>query len=73
MSKYIGFETLQMKCTRYEICGQVAFKNARTIVFQNWAGMQQFSVGYIKSKFSEGAAAPTQLFHAWKVCGGGGT
>src|ERR1700737_1586236 len=30
---YIGFETLKMKCTQYGICGQVAFKNASTIVF----------------------------------------
>src|ERR1700737_2020045 len=30
---YIGFETLKMKCTQYGICGQVAFKNATTIVF----------------------------------------
>ena len=35
---YIGFETLKMKCTQYEICGQVAFKNASTLVFSNSGG-----------------------------------
>jgi hypothetical protein len=28
---YIGFETLKVKCTQYEICSQAAFKNATTI------------------------------------------
>ena len=30
---YIGFWTLVVKCTHYGFCGQVAFKNARTMVF----------------------------------------
>jgi hypothetical protein len=30
---YIGFWTLEMKCTQYGICGEVAFKNARAKVF----------------------------------------
>ena len=30
---YIGFWTLEMKCTQYGICGKVAFKNARAMVF----------------------------------------
>jgi hypothetical protein len=29
---YIGFWTLEMKCTQYGICGEVAFKNARAMV-----------------------------------------
>src|ERR1700738_2815734 len=35
---YIGFETFKMKCTQYGICGQVAFKNASTIVFLKSGG-----------------------------------
>src|ERR1700738_3562495 len=35
---YIGFETLKMKCTQYGICGQVAFKNASTLVFSKSGG-----------------------------------
>jgi hypothetical protein len=30
---YIGFETLKAKCTRYGICSQATFKNARTMFF----------------------------------------
>ena len=30
---YIGFWTGEMKCTQYGICGEVAFKNARAMVF----------------------------------------
>ena len=30
---YSGFWTLKMKCTRYGLYGQVAFKNARVILF----------------------------------------
>ena len=30
---YIGFETLKVKCTRYGICSQTAFKNARAMFF----------------------------------------
>jgi hypothetical protein len=46
MSIYIGCGTLKMKCTQYETCGQVIFKNAKTMVFQNRAGGQQFSIVY---------------------------
>ena len=35
---YIEFETLKMMCTQYGICGQVAFKNASTIVFSKSGG-----------------------------------
>ena len=35
---YVGFETLKMKCTQYGICGLVAFKNARTIIFSKSDG-----------------------------------
>ena len=37
---YIGFETLEVKCTQYGICSQVAFKMG--------GGGQQFSVGLKK-------------------------
>jgi hypothetical protein len=30
---YIGFWTLEMKCTQYGICGEVVFKNVRAKVF----------------------------------------
>jgi hypothetical protein len=30
---YIGLWTLEVKCTQYEICGEVAFKNARAMIF----------------------------------------
>ena len=30
---YIGFWTLKMKCTQYAICGEVAFKNVRAMIF----------------------------------------
>jgi hypothetical protein len=33
MPVYIGFWTLEMKYMEYGICGEVAFKNARTTVF----------------------------------------
>ena len=35
---HIGFGTLKMKCTQYGICGQVAFKNARAMVFSKSGG-----------------------------------
>ena len=41
---YIGFWTLEMKCTQYGICGEVAFKNARAMVFlEVGRGEQKFS------------------------------
>jgi hypothetical protein len=46
MSIYIGCGTLKMKCTQYETCGQVFFRNAKTMVFQNRAGGQQFLIVY---------------------------
>ena len=30
---YIGFWIMEVKCTEYEVCEEVAFKNARAIVF----------------------------------------
>ena len=42
---YIGFWTLKVKCTQYGICGELAFKNARAIVFRVGWGGQKFSVG----------------------------
>jgi hypothetical protein len=35
---YIGFETLKVKCTRYGICSQAAFKNARAMFFSKLGG-----------------------------------
>ena len=35
---YIGFETLKVKCTRYGICSQTAFKNARAMFFSKLGG-----------------------------------
>jgi hypothetical protein len=33
VNKYIGFWTLKMKCTQYELYGQMTFKNAKAIYF----------------------------------------
>ena len=57
MNIYIGLWTLRVKCIQYGICGQVAFKNARAMIFFEIgrAGRQQFSVGSRKFWFSEGA------------------
>jgi hypothetical protein len=38
MSIYTGFGTLKIKCTQYEICEQVASKNARTMIFSKLGG-----------------------------------
>jgi hypothetical protein len=35
---YIGFRTLDVKCTQYGVCGEVAFKNARAMVFSKSGG-----------------------------------
>ena len=35
---YIGFGTLKVRCTQYVICGQVAFKNTRVMVFSKSGG-----------------------------------
>jgi hypothetical protein len=55
---YIEFWTLEMKCTQYGICGEVAFKNVRTMIFleDGW-GVQKFSGGSKKSWFLCGAAS----------------
>jgi hypothetical protein len=44
---YIGFGILKMKCTQYGICGLVAFKNARAMVFSK-AGGQAVVSGQIQ-------------------------
>jgi hypothetical protein len=47
--KYIGFETLKVKCTQYGICSQAAFKNARAMFFVfGWDG-QLFSGRFEKN------------------------
>ena len=56
---YIGFWTLEMKCTQYGNCGEVAFKNARAMIFLKvgWGG-QKFSDGSKKSRFLLGQLPP---------------
>src|ERR1700737_3644089 len=49
---YIGFETLKMKCTQYGICGQVAFKNASTLVFSKSGGRRKNVGGCPLTKYS---------------------
>jgi hypothetical protein len=50
---YIGFGTLEVKCTQYGICGTIAFKNAKAMVFLNsdgWAiifGQVQIFLNYL--------------------------
>ena len=58
-----GFWTLEMKCTQYGICEEVAFKNARAMAFLQvgWGG-QRFSGRSKKSQFLCGAIAPDQIF-----------
>ena len=36
---YWIFWTLKVKCTQYGICGEVAFKNARAMVFSKSGGV----------------------------------
>jgi hypothetical protein len=51
----IGFWILKTECTQYEICGEVAFKNARTMVFwEVGRGMHNFSGGSRKPGFFVG-------------------
>ena len=64
---YIGFETLKMKCTQYGICGQVAFKNASTIVFSKSGGRATI---FGRVQKNERAAAPDRIFPSRKVRGG---
>jgi hypothetical protein len=46
---HIGFETLKVKCTRYGICSQATFKNARAMFFFVFGrGRQLFSGGFEK-------------------------
>src|ERR1700738_2481662 len=55
---YIGFETLKMKRTQYGICGQVAFKNASTLVFSKLGGRATV-FGRVQKKC--GGAAPDKI------------
>jgi hypothetical protein len=48
---YIGFETLKVKCTQYEICSQAAFKNPRAMFFSFSGGAgNYFRAGFKKSQ-----------------------
>ena len=59
---YIGIWTLEMKCTQYGICGEVAFKNARAIFFLKVGrGGLKFSSGSRKSRFLCGTVAPARI------------
>ena len=51
VNMYIGFWTLEMKCTQYGDFEEVAFKNARAMIFLvvGWGGSR-------KSMFLRGAA-----------------
>ena len=52
---HIGFWTLEMKCTQYGICGEVAFKNARAMVFWKSGGAgTSFQSGLENSGFFVG-------------------
>ena len=60
---YMGFWTLEMKCTQYGVCGEVAFKNARAMVFwEVGRGGQWFSGWSTKSRLLCGTDAPDKLF-----------
>ena len=50
MHTYIGFETVNVKCTQYGICSQAAFKNARAMffLFVFGRGGHMFSGGFEK-------------------------
>ena len=56
---YIRFETLKMKCTQYGICGQVAFKNASTLVFLK-SGGRAAVFGRVQEKC--GGLPPDRIF-----------
>ena len=51
---YIEFWTLKMKCTRYGLYGQVAFKNARAIFFLSKLGQS----GQGTKRHAQGGAQP---------------
>jgi hypothetical protein len=64
---YIGFETLRMKCTRYGICSQAAFKNARAKFFCFRAG-RAYVFGRVWKNSGRGQkfrarAAPARIWH----------
>ena len=61
----IGFDTLKVICTQYEICSQVAIKNARTIFFAKLDGTNNsfrsdFKISQAGQKFPE-RAAPARI------------
>ena len=60
---YIGFWTLEMKCTQYGICEEVAFKNARAMVFLKVRrDKQKFLGGSKKPRFLCGIAALARIY-----------
>ena len=66
---YIGFWTLKVKCTQCGICGWVAFKNARTMIFSksgrasrsSWSGPSK------KSRFLSRRAALAHIHLPWEA------
>ena len=65
---YIAFETLKMKCTQYGICGQVAFKNASTLVFSK-SGGRATVFGRVQKKCR--GLPPDRIFPREKLVGAG--
>jgi hypothetical protein len=58
-----------MKCTQYEICEEVAYKNIKAMVFMEVKQIgQRFLGGTRKSRFFCGANAPHRLFLPPKAC-----
>ena len=62
VNTYIGFWTLNVKCTQYGICGKVAVNNARAMVFSKLAeAATSFQSGPQNPDFFSGAAAPKRI------------
>jgi hypothetical protein len=60
---YIGFGTLEMKCTQYEICEEVAFKIARAkVFFESHAGQAEVSGRIQNIPVSLWAVAPACIY-----------
>ena len=51
-----------MKCTQYEICGEVVYKNTRAMILEIRQGGQKVLGGSKKSRFLFGAVAPACIY-----------
>ena len=69
---YIGFWTLKVKCTQYEICGYIKWPSRMQgqWFFQSQAGGQNFSVGSRKSGFLSGGPPLPKSTLPEKLVGG---